>query len=329
MKFSILIAVYNAEEFLPQCLSSLASQSFSDFEAICVDDASTDRSPQILRETAGRDSRFRVMRQAANRGQAVARNRGLQEATGTFTLMLDADDWLAPDALQCLADTLSRHPEADCAVMRLMFWYEEGRQSLWECRTEGRDMLEGREAAALWVRGRLHGLYAVRTDIHRRFPYDAARRLYSDDNTTLLHYYYSRRVVLSQATYFYRQHAASSTHVCTPRHFDRLQADLDLRKRVDKLVPEAAAHYENERWLRVVGCYFDYFRQRTRFSREERQQILRELRQAVRTVRPSQLDRSLRHKFGYCPLRPFWLFRVQEELYFFLRKCARHFPSSK
>lgn len=323
MKFSILIAVYNAADYLPRCLASLVAQTHADFEALCVDDASTDGSLDLLRDMASRDPRFRVFHQETNCGQAVARNLGLRQATGDFTLMLDADDWFAPDTLQRLASALERAPEADCAVLRLFFWYSEQRQTLWAGDVEGKTEMTGREAARLWVEGRLHGLYAVRTSLHRRHPYDTGCRLYSDDNTTLVHYYHSRRVVLTEASYFYRQHAASSTHVCSLRRFDRLQADLDLRGRIATLLPESLACYEQQRWLRVVDCYLDFYRQRRHFSRDDCRQILRSLREGWAAARPDLLSAQTRHKFGYRPLRPFWLFRLQEEVYFTLRRCLR------
>ena len=73
-KVTVLVAVYNAERFLPQCLDSLLAQTMSDFQVICIDDASTDRSLQVLNTYALRDLRIEVVRLLENRGQAHARN---------------------------------------------------------------------------------------------------------------------------------------------------------------------------------------------------------------------------------------------------------------
>lgn len=89
--FSIIIPVYNVAPYLRECLDSVLAQTFTDWEAICVDDGSTDGSGAILDEYAAKDSRFRVFHQP-NAGVSAARNRGLDEAKGEWICFLDADD---------------------------------------------------------------------------------------------------------------------------------------------------------------------------------------------------------------------------------------------
>ena len=94
---SILMAVYNAEEWLDEALDSLlVRQTLREVEVLAVDDASTDGSLAILERRAAEDGRLRVLRQTENQGQAVARNVALKEACGEFIMMVDADDWLSP-----------------------------------------------------------------------------------------------------------------------------------------------------------------------------------------------------------------------------------------
>ena len=93
MKLSIIIPVYNAARYLHAAIDSLLAQTRRDWEALCVDDGSTDASAAILAEYAARDSRFKVIRQQ-NAGQGAARNRGLELARGEFIYFLDADDEL-------------------------------------------------------------------------------------------------------------------------------------------------------------------------------------------------------------------------------------------
>ena len=117
---TVLVAVYNAEDYLEQCLDSLLGQSLRDIQVVCIDDASTDRSPDILRRYAQADGRVCLLRMEENSGQAVARNRGLEMATGELTTMVDADDYLAPDALEQLWRAYRANPSADAAVFRLV-----------------------------------------------------------------------------------------------------------------------------------------------------------------------------------------------------------------
>ena len=104
-KVSLVVPVYNVESYLRKCLDSVLSQSFSDWECICVDDGATDSSPSILAEYAGRDSRFRIIRQS-NGGLSAARNTGMDAANGTYLYFLDSDDMLVPDALRRMTETM-------------------------------------------------------------------------------------------------------------------------------------------------------------------------------------------------------------------------------
>lgn len=95
-KISIIVPVYNVEAFLPECLDSLIGQTYPDLEIICVNDGSTDASPQILAAYAARDSRIRIVAKE-NGGLSSARNHGLPEATGEYVMYVDSDDWLDRD----------------------------------------------------------------------------------------------------------------------------------------------------------------------------------------------------------------------------------------
>ena len=105
MKFSIIIPVYNAAKYLRPCLDSVLAQTYADWECICVDDGSTDGSPEILKEFQakakgeGEQRRIKVFRQA-NAGVSAARNRGLEVATGEYVCFGDADDTVQPNWLE-------------------------------------------------------------------------------------------------------------------------------------------------------------------------------------------------------------------------------------
>lgn len=95
---SVIIPVYNAHATLVGCLDSVLSQTFADFELICVDDGSTDGSTETLADYASKDSRVRVVTQS-NQGLAGARNSGYDVAQGEFVIFLDADDDFEPTYL--------------------------------------------------------------------------------------------------------------------------------------------------------------------------------------------------------------------------------------
>lgn len=96
---SVIIPVYNAEEYLRQCLDSIINQTLKNIEIICVDDGSTDTSLGILREYERLDSRIKVLTQK-NLYAGVARNTGMDAASGKYYVFLDADDFFEPDLLE-------------------------------------------------------------------------------------------------------------------------------------------------------------------------------------------------------------------------------------
>ena len=101
-EISVIIPVYNTEQYLDRCLDSVLEQSLRDIEVICVDDASTDSSAALLAGRAQQDNRLKVISQKENAGPSAARNRALDAATGRFVTFLDSDDWIEPDHLKQL-----------------------------------------------------------------------------------------------------------------------------------------------------------------------------------------------------------------------------------
>jgi glycosyltransferase involved in cell wall biosynthesis len=95
-KVSVIMPVYNAEKYLAETLVSVLSQTFADFEIVCVNDGSTDGSAGILEKYAHRDQRIKVINQA-NAGGSAARNKGMRHASGEYLMFIDADDLYAKD----------------------------------------------------------------------------------------------------------------------------------------------------------------------------------------------------------------------------------------
>ena len=96
---SIIIPMYGVEKYLRRCLDSVLNQTFTDWQAICVNDGSPDKSGEIAREYAARDERFIVV-DKENGGLSDARNVGMQHATGDYILYLDSDDFIHPQTME-------------------------------------------------------------------------------------------------------------------------------------------------------------------------------------------------------------------------------------
>lgn len=129
-KFSIIIPVYNVAPYLRECLDSVLAQMFTDWEAICIDDGSTDGSGAILDEYAKRDKRFRVVHKE-NGGVSSARNVGMEMAKGEWIAFLDGDDVWAPWALEGVARAIKTNKDADLVRFDTANFYESN-QHPWD-----------------------------------------------------------------------------------------------------------------------------------------------------------------------------------------------------
>jgi len=101
IKVSVIVAVYNAEEYLEKCLDSLLAQTLEEIEIIAVDDGSEDKSPEILEKYAAKSDKLKCMRKE-NGGAADARNSGLAKAVGEYIGYLDSDDYIDPDMFELM-----------------------------------------------------------------------------------------------------------------------------------------------------------------------------------------------------------------------------------
>jgi len=110
---SVIIPMYNTEAFIKDCLDSLVAQTFTDFEAIIINDGSTDESARIAASYASSDARFRLIGQP-NKGPSEARNTGLKIMRGEYVTFIDSDDCVAPNYLETLISIAKEH-EADIA----------------------------------------------------------------------------------------------------------------------------------------------------------------------------------------------------------------------
>lgn len=99
---SVIVTVYNCECYIEACLQSLLQQTLLNFELLVIDDASTDQSWVICQQLAQYDARIKLFRMGTNSGPGMARNRGLQEATGRFLTFVDGDDMVEPEYLKTL-----------------------------------------------------------------------------------------------------------------------------------------------------------------------------------------------------------------------------------
>lgn len=105
---SIIMPLYNAERFLKETLDSVLKQTYHEYELICIDDASTDKTVEILKEFQSFDNRIRIISNQVRLGAAISRNIGIQKAVGKYITFLDGDDIFEEEMLQCAYRTMDK-----------------------------------------------------------------------------------------------------------------------------------------------------------------------------------------------------------------------------
>lgn len=119
---SIILPVYNAEEYLEQCLKSLLSQTYADIEIICMNDGSTDNSAEIIEKYAAKDDRLKSIRQE-NKGTEVARRRALSLCSGKYIMFCDSDDWYEPNMCEEMLHAIEDN-DVDIAMCKTNMRFE-------------------------------------------------------------------------------------------------------------------------------------------------------------------------------------------------------------
>lgn len=130
-KISIIIPCYNAAPCLQRCLDSVLAQTYDNWEALLINDGSTDTTAEILEDYDARDARFRVIHQQ-NKGLSGARNTGLRHMTGEWMTWLDADDAILPEYLATLEECT--HDGSDFVIQKFWTIKEDGRKLLFRGR---------------------------------------------------------------------------------------------------------------------------------------------------------------------------------------------------
>ena len=135
-KVSVIIPVYNVEQYLRQCLDSVINQTYTNFECICINDCSTDNSYNILKEYARKDDRFVIINCSENTGPGNARNRGIKIAKGKYITFIDSDDWVTENYIETLYNNIEKNNTdvviaeiikydnvADCFITNKNYYY--------------------------------------------------------------------------------------------------------------------------------------------------------------------------------------------------------------
>lgn len=320
-KATVVVTVHNREQYIGQCLDSIIAQTLRDIEIICVDDASTDRSYEILQRYAAHDNRIRLHRFEENGGVQRSRNHALNAARGEFIFFVDDDDWLGTDCVELCIQRFTEDETIDCVVLSEIRQAPDGRQ--YEPSGQQKiGKITGEEAFLLSLPWRISGNFCVRTEFQKQHPYDNSCRYFGDENTGRMTLLSSKYVVQAEGTYYYRMTEDSVCHSKSIGHYSRLQAQRVLADTLRTMRGQQHLRkaYETFCWENIIHAYMRYYKERGEMSAAMRHEVLALIKQAWKQADSALASPSITRKFGYIPFRSSWrMFRIQEETYFFLR----------
>ena len=230
---SIIVPIYNVENYLRQCLDSIMSQTYQNFECLLINDGSPDHSADICREYVEKDSRFRYF-EKENGGVSSARNLGIERSKGQYITFIDSDDWVDSDYVETLYDELIKE-NADIAVstykrfeMGDNCWYVHAFQRGYDKKvfTNKKLMdellsLDGFDNSSRFVSGKL-----VHRNMLENIAFNVATPYGEDMEFWFKIYMVSDRVVyVNKETYNYRTDERISKHFT----LDAVRSDIQQR----------------------------------------------------------------------------------------------------
>ena len=230
MKFSIIVPLYNSGKYLEACLDSIRHQDIDPrrFEALVIDDCSTDRSVALASTYAAAMPNLHLITLAANSGPGIARNAGLRAARGEWVLFLDSDDELGPDCLSTLDTFLVSGDHGELDALGFDWASKNAGGTLNSSKRVGR-----RDGAYLadhdllirqYLSHRMDGsviFTALRLEMIRQFDIRFAHGLHEDADFIFVSFYYSRAsAYLDRILYYKRNHAESIINGVSERHID-------------------------------------------------------------------------------------------------------------
>lgn len=209
---SIIVTAYNVAEWIEEAIASALAQTFSDIELVIVDDCSTDNTPELL--SAIHDERVKIIRNEENLGAGASRRKGIEASGGEYILLLDGDDWIAPNFIE---DLYTKAKESNAQIVSGGITIAESNGSNKVFRNEECEVTGTEKITRFWGENTLFmNNKLIHRSLHSKVPY-CTRRYIEDTQVIVPMLYFANKVAcVSNPGYFYRMHRQSLTHSATP-----------------------------------------------------------------------------------------------------------------
>lgn len=254
---SIIVPVYNAKDYLRRCLDSILAQTYTDWEAVLIDDGSTDESGKICDEYASKDNRFKVFHRE-NKGVSAVRNAGLASASGEYIAFIDSDDFVHKDMLKCQYQMLKDN-NADLAITGYGFAYDNTvanvsvNEKLQVLDSEGaiNKILENQQFCSPWTK-----LYKKKLFENVKYP---EGEIY-EDLMTAFEIFMAAKIIVYQNIPFYNYFQACESITRSEFNYSKLDEVKALKKQYEfvnanfpKLANEARFKYVNNVFGHIIN----------------------------------------------------------------------------
>ena len=267
---TVIIPVYNVEMYLPLCINSILKQTYQNLEIILIDDGSTDDSPGICDTYALKDNRIKVIHQQ-NQGAAVARNTGLENATGEYIVFVDSDDFINEKMIEKLYIAL-KQTDSDLSICNFKYTSENGKEIDLKETDIKNEVLYTEEIIDKLFQNNNCGYIVIWNKMYKKDLWKQIRYpvgvIYEDE--AVIHHIFSKCkkvATIPDELYYYRQVSGSIMH--SERNEKNLDKYLALADRLMFL--KSAVSKENIRklayqyWYHYLDDYY-YFSKRNRNS---------------------------------------------------------------
>ncbi len=235
MKVSVIVPIYNVEQYIDKCLKSLLAQSLKEIEIICIDDGGTDKSVEIAKKYQAKDSRITLIHNETNIGVGPSRNKGIKAATGEYIGFVDPDDWVDKDFFEKLYEKAVRK-NLDLAKAESKYVYPSGnivKSNLNS--TIKKELKLGMNLCSIFYYEFTTALYKKELILNNRIEFPNIKK--SQDTAFLLQAAYKAKNIdfVRNTYYYYLQRDSSSVRTFTK---ERFEATLDWAEYCCKFLNE-------------------------------------------------------------------------------------------
>lgn len=214
---SVIIPVYNVEEYIKECLDSLLMETYKDLQILIVDDGSTDRTMDIVKDYEDKFEDFTILYQK-NQGVSVARNTAFDYIKGEYTIYIDPDDFLESDMLENMYNRAEK-VNVDIVISEYYVYYDEkdSRNYIEKYRVDPRKIYNNYEVMNLMLNYELQGQLwnkFFRTELLKQIKFKFEPHRYIQDAFPVFKAIHSSKGIafIDKPLYYYRQRATSTVH---------------------------------------------------------------------------------------------------------------------